>query len=213
MAAPPTAPPAGRRYAGRSTAERRADRRARILDAGLRLFGTQGYLATSIESLCATAAVSTRSFYEEFGSREELLRALHDAANTQALASVTAALAAAGDLPGDRATAAARAFVGVMTPDPRWSRIAYVEIVGLSPAMEAQRREWMARWAELIEREGLHLAAHGHAPHRSFALTAVGLVGAVNELLSHWLSQPHPGDVEDLVAELVRLLVAGLVAD
>ena len=51
--------PAPRRgYGGRSAAERRAERRERLLAAGLELFGTRGYAATSIERLCAAASVS-----------------------------------------------------------------------------------------------------------------------------------------------------------
>lgn len=203
---------AGRQYAGRTGAERRAERRTRILDAGLRLFGTQGYLATSIEALCTAANVSTRSFYEEFGSREELLIALHDIANRHAVDAVTAALQSAGDGITERASAAARAFAGAMTPDPRWSRIAYVEIVGVSQAVEARRQDWMARWATLLESEGTRFAARGLAPQRSFALTAVGMVGAINELLAHWMAQRRRDDIEDVIGEIVRLLVAALLA-
>ena len=211
--AAPATPATERRYRGRSGEERRADRRERLLDAGLDLFGTQGYPGTSIESLCAVAGISTRNFYEEFRNREALLIALHDFANATAMDSVTRALAAAD--PADaaaRATAAAQAFVDAMTPDPRWSRIAYIEIVGISPDMEARRRAWMERWAQVIAAEGAQLSARGLAPDRDFALTAVGLVGAINELVADWLFRASRPPIDAVVAEIVRLLVAGLSA-
>ena len=65
-----------RRYRGRLPDERRADRRRRLLDAGLELFGTVGYHGTSIERLCAQAGVTARHFYQEFSGREALLAAL-----------------------------------------------------------------------------------------------------------------------------------------
>src|SRR3954468_8883804 len=40
-------------YGGRSAADRRAERRERLLAAGLELIGNDGYAATSIEKLCA----------------------------------------------------------------------------------------------------------------------------------------------------------------
>ncbi|MGZ6827110.1 MAG: TetR/AcrR family transcriptional regulator, partial [Mycobacteriales bacterium] len=69
---------AGRVYGGRSEEERRADRRARLVAAGLELFGTEGWAGATIERLCAGAGVATRSFYEEFSSREALLRAVYE---------------------------------------------------------------------------------------------------------------------------------------
>jgi len=203
-----------RRYRGRSAQERRAERRQRILDAGLELFGANGYPATSIEAICAAAGVSTRNFYEEFSGREELLVSLHDIVNRRAMEAVLRALDSAD--PDDavtRATAAARAFVDAMTPDPRWSRIAYVEIVGISPDVERRRRDWMQRWAALVATEGDRLAARGSAPKRDFGLTAVGLVGAINELLAHWLARERHTGLDAVVAEIVRLVVAGLTAD
>ncbi len=50
----PDSPPA-RRYGGKSLEQRREERRRRLLDAGLELFGTQGFQHTTIEQLCATA--------------------------------------------------------------------------------------------------------------------------------------------------------------
>ncbi len=70
--------PGGRTYRGRSPEERRAERRERLLEAGLKLFGGEGYAATSIERLCAHARVTARHFYEEFPTREALLLAVFD---------------------------------------------------------------------------------------------------------------------------------------
>src|SRR5581483_8896362 len=70
-----------RRYASKTLDERREERRARLLAAGLDLFAANGFAGTTIEALCAAAGVSTRNFYEEFGSREALVVALHDDVN------------------------------------------------------------------------------------------------------------------------------------
>src|SRR5438445_1202863 len=97
MAAPKTSPAAvadgGRRYGDKEPAQRRAERRSRLLEAALDAFGTTGYRATSIEQLCADANISTRNFYEEFATREALLVQLHDDLNQRALEAVVAELA------------------------------------------------------------------------------------------------------------------------
>src|ERR687894_2439675 len=68
----------GRRYAGQAADERRAERRRRLLDAAVELFGTRGYGATTIEALYTEAKLAPRHFYEQFSGREQLLRAAYD---------------------------------------------------------------------------------------------------------------------------------------
>jgi AcrR family transcriptional regulator len=201
--------PGARRYGAKTTEERRRERRERLLDAGLELFATQGYAGTRIEELCARARVSTRSFYEEFASREALVIALHDAVNARALEGVVAALApvAPDDLLA-RARAATRAYLDVMTADRRWARIALVESVGVSPAAEAHRRAAIDRFVAVIEIEARRLAGAGVLPDRDFHLTAVALAGALNGLVNTWTAVEEWAEVVPAIAEEAAQLIA-----
>jgi AcrR family transcriptional regulator len=199
-----------RRYAQQTADQRRAERRSRLVEAAVAAFGTRGYFATSIEQLCSDAGISTRNFYDEFASREELLAALHDLLNSRAMAAVVDALAAVDGLSvEDRALAGVRAYFDVMTSDFRWARIAVVESVGVSPAMEAHRNQALATFADLIEGEADRLAAAGVIPRRDHSLTAIALVGAINGLINQWAAGGSLV-IEDVVAEAARLIVAGL---
>jgi AcrR family transcriptional regulator len=204
--------PGTRRYGRRTADERRQARRARLLEAALEAFGTRGYAATSIEQLCAAAGISARSFYEEFASREALLVALHDVLNERAFDHVVAAVGAmdATDIAG-RARSGVRAYFGVMTSDPRCARLALVESVGVSPQVEAHRRQALARFAGLLEAEAVALADRGLVPRREWRLTAVGLVGAINELVNTWTASQEWSEAADSVAEeAVRFILAAL---
>ncbi|EHR51661.1 transcriptional regulator [Saccharomonospora marina XMU15] len=198
-------------YAGRSAADRRAERRRRLLRAGLALFGTQGYAATSIEKLCAAAGVSTRNFYEEFTGREELLLALHDGAQQRAMSAVSTALARAGEEPlARRIELAVSAYLTATATDPRWARLSAVEVVGVSATVERHRLAWRSRWAEFLAAEARREAACGRTRDRDFDLTAVALTGAVDELLRHWAAGERQVELDDVVAELVRIATAAL---
>lgn len=202
----------GRRYGRKTVDERREDRRARLLAFGLDAFGTQGYAATSIEAICAGANVSTRTFYEEFGSRERLLIAVHDQINAAALQGVLAALTAteADDLP-TRIRAAARAYFDHMTSDRRYARVAVVESVGVSPAVEAARQTAIDGFVALIEVEGTRLADSGIIAARDFSLTAIALAGAVNGLINTWATNPDwEHQLPAVSEEAARLIVLGL---
>ncbi len=200
-----------RRYAGLSAAQRRADRRARLLAVGRDLFGTVGYAATSIERLCLEAGVTTRHFYEEFSGREALLLAVYDHILAAADDAVRAALAVAD--PGlGRVRVGVEAYVRAMTADVGLVRIVYLETVGISPAFEQHRRTVLDAFARITVGEAEALAAAGLLPRREYELTALALAGASSELLVEWaLRSPQPS-IERIVDELNRLFVAGLAA-
>ncbi|MBA0127092.1 TetR/AcrR family transcriptional regulator [Haloechinothrix sp. YIM 98757] len=202
-----------RSYAGRSAAERSAERRERLMAAGLELFGTEGYAATSIEKLCTTAGVSTRNFYEEFSSRETLLMRLHDRVIERAMDAVVRALAGADDLPlRERVERGMRAYITTTAEDPRWARLSYVELVGISDAVERHRLDWRARWVEFLDAESRRAVARGEAADRDFQLGAVALIGGVNELVYHWSTGAVTGSLDDIIDELVRLTTALVTA-
>lgn len=196
-------------YGGQSALARRAERRERLMEAGLDLYGTVGYAATSIERICTAAAVSTRNFYEEFGGREALLLALHDRVLQRALLAVADALGATADAPiGQRIEAGFRAYVQTTAGDPRWARLAYVEVIGVSSAVEHNRAAWRARWADLLVAKAHRAVAHGEAVPRDYSLTAIAVVGAVNELVHHWSLQPDGLPLDAVITEITTLVEA-----
>jgi AcrR family transcriptional regulator len=208
----PTAPPS-RDYAGQTAEQRRADRRERLMRAGLELFGGDGYPATSIEKLCAKASVSTRNFYQEFPGREDLLIALHGRITEQAFTNTVAAVAELEDVPlADRLRGAIRAYITTTSGDPRWARIAYVEVVGVSPAVERHRLKWRGKLTAMVVSEATRAVARGEAKDRDFQLTGIAFIGAVNELVHEWSLNGRNVPIDTICAELTRLAVALLTA-
>lgn len=199
----------GRVYGGRSEAERRADRRGRLVEAALELFGTEGWRAASIERLCAQAQVATRSFYEEFSGREALMRAVYDAVVASATAAVETALATTqGTLP-ERIAAGIGAYVQHVTEDPRRARVAYREVRAVGE-LEAHRHDVMVGFAQLVEDE-LHGRVFPQDPVRRRTV-ALALAGAMSEVLVDWVAHPAPRPpIEPLLDELVRLYTVALV--
>ncbi|MER6612415.1 TetR/AcrR family transcriptional regulator [Streptomyces xantholiticus] len=201
--------PATGRYGGRSAEERRAERRRRFLDAGLRLFGdTPGYRATTVAALSEAAGLSTRQFYEEFRTLEDVLAALHLQVNDWAEEAALAALAQAAQLPvAERAAAVFRAYAANVTGDPRRIRITFLEIIGVSPQMEQQRLARRARWVEFICAEAARAVERGEAEPRDYRIAAAAFIGSVNGLLHDWTVGWVDATLDDLVDELVRMLL------
>jgi AcrR family transcriptional regulator len=196
---------AGRVYGGRSEAERRADRRSRLLTAGLELFGTEGWAGATIERLCAEAGVATRSFYEEFASRDLLLLAVYEDVLRGLIDDVLPKVA--GGSPEERIRTGLSGYVGYLTQDPRRARVVHHEI-RLAGTLERQRQRMLARFADLIANEA-RLPRDGTS-----RVLGLALAGAVSEVLVDWVAHPEPRPdtgpmVEALVTLYERTLVRG----
>ncbi|GAC66782.1 TetR/AcrR family transcriptional regulator [Gordonia soli] len=218
----------GRRYGGADADERRLRRREAFVVAGLDLFGSEDFDAVSIKRLCDHAGLTQRYFYESFSDRAGALGAVYEDCVQFARAATIAAASpfidtssgtvgqngvADADVPA-AARAILGAFIDCLASDPRRSRVMLVEVVGVSAELERQRLQAIHGWADLI----LTFARGTRPSSRVQRLAAVGLVGAVTQLLVDWYtattapidasSGPDDFDLEAIREVCVELFVA-----
>jgi AcrR family transcriptional regulator len=209
MAAPvPDRSITGRRYRGQTPPERRAARRRRLLDVGLKSFGTVGYAATTIEQLCADSGVTPRHFYEEFPSREALLTAVFDEVVAVTVDALAAALSTAPLDLRARIRTGVGSFVHALCDDPRRARVLCVEAVGVSPDLEGHRREVTHAFTDMTEREAALLAERSGNADRSVHYRSLALVGATKELVIEWVLGGDQPPLEQLIDELTAIWIA-----
>lgn len=201
--------PGAGRYRGKDVDERRAERRRRFREAGLEMFGAgPGYRGTRLADLCRTAGLSTRQFYEEYRTLEDLLADLHLYVNDVAERAVIEVLPRVQDrsLP-ERITAMLHAYVQGATSDPRHARIAYVEIIGVSPRMDRRRLERRAAWIDFIGRTADQAVERGEMPPGNYRIAATGFIGAVNGLMHDWVVGWVDATLEEIADELLQILL------
>ncbi|WP_233608322.1 TetR/AcrR family transcriptional regulator [Nocardia stercoris] len=202
----------GRHYAGRTPEERAGRRRERLLAAALELYGTQGYRGTSIEQLCAGASISTRSFYEEMGSQENLLIALADSIATEAAVAL-AALRVDPALPlATRIALAFRAYFEVTCRDKKTARVCFVEVIGVSPAVEQWRARWRARMGEVLLSNTQPAIDSGEVVAGDYRLFIVAVLGAVNSLAQELAMADNPPTIDEICTELAAFISARIAA-
>ena len=197
-----------RRYRGRTPEQLRTERRERLLATALELFCERGYNNGPIELLCSTARVTTRHFYEQFASREALLKALFHQIVEQTLKNLAAEIDIDSTDVNERISRSIHAGVDFLTEDPRRARILCLETVGVSPQMEASRREVIHAFARVISRYAKQMSELGALPKRDYYLPALAIVGAVQELLIEWLLGDTGLDADGLAREMVLIFRA-----
>lgn len=201
-----------RRYSGQSPDERDAERTRRLLAAGRELFGTIGYAATSVERLCTEAKVSTRHFYQLYDNKEAAFLGVYEEITGQSFERSVAALAKSADLPMlDRVPDAFMAYIGPMVEDIRAARIAFVEIMGVSPRVEERRLAFRESLVQLIEAEGTAAVERGETTARDFRFAALALSGAANAIVYDWACREPRGDVREVENQLAELAITLLV--
>ena len=192
------------RWAGVPLTDRRAERRALLIDAAFRLFGDGGEAALSVRSVCRECGLNTRYFYESFADTDELLGAVYD--------QVSAQLGRRGR-GGDRPRPATRC-----ASDPgRHRRGARLQLGRPAPRPDAVHRRranpvLAARRAATQDllREGVLTEGGRLNPGSDPVAAQVGAAmytGAMAELAQQWLAGRLGRDLDAVVDYAVQLVL------
>jgi AcrR family transcriptional regulator len=195
-----------RPYRGVSADDRRAVRRAQLIEAGLELLGERGWQGTTVRAVCAEAGLTERYFYESFAGRDELLAGIFDRVASEAADGVLRAVEAAPHDARAKARAAIAAFVEMLTDDPRRARAMLLESLS-DAALRERRAEAIRGFARLVSDQAQSFYDDPIAADDA-ELTALALVGGLAELLVGWLDGTIEVPRERLVDHCTELFVA-----
>ena len=187
--------------------DRRAERRALLIDAAFDLLGTDGWAGTSVRAVCARARLNPRYFYESFGDLDALVVAVYDDVIAQLAREVVEAHSAARPDAVSQARAAVDCIVRFVDDDRRRARVLYVEALG-NEALNRRRIETGHALVEAVERGAA--ARHGALPPGEHAgrIAAAVLVGGFSELLVAWLDGRIDVRRDQLVDDATALFLA-----
>ncbi|CDP85163.1 MULTISPECIES: TetR/AcrR family transcriptional regulator [Mycolicibacterium] len=199
-----TGAPTPTRWAGVPLTDRRAERRALLVDAAFRLFGDGGEAALSVRSVCRECGLNTRYFYESFADTDDLLGAVYDQVSAALAADVDAAMAGAGESVRSRTRAGIAAVLGFSSADPRRGRVLFTD-ARANPVLAARRTATQDLLREAVLSEGGRLNP-GSDPVAA-QVGAAMYTGAMAELAQQWLSGNLGDDLEAVVDYALRLVL------
>ncbi len=191
-----------RPYRGVEAADRLAQRRSQLLEAGLDLLGAEDAEVT-VRAVCRTAGLAARYFYESFTDKNDFIAAVYDWVIADIATSTQAAVAA---VPlADQTTAGMTNIVHLIAKDPRIGRLLFS--VKLSNDVLARKRaESTALFATLLGQhagDALQLRANDY-----LRATSHFAVGGVTQTISAWLSGEITYSPEQLIDQLRSMLDA-----
>ncbi|MGK8510265.1 TetR/AcrR family transcriptional regulator [Nocardia asiatica] len=194
-------------YRGASTAERREDRRRRLLDAALDIIGTQGLSALTVRGVCEQAKVGPRFFYEAFPDLNALAAGVLVEIQQAALDRAKSAIAETTGTPGDRIRAGVAALIVELTDDPRRAKVAFAQTYG-NEALMRSRFAGMRQVADAIIEQTRLVLELPEGQDTAIAATSQLITGGAAELVLVWLDGGLDVDRDGLIALLADYTVA-----
>lgn len=185
----------------------RLERETQILQVAAEIFGTEGYAATSIQTVAERAGISKPLVYNYFGSKEGLFLACLEHGGTIVADEIERI--ARGDAVGvERGLNTLDGMFSILEPQPYLWKLFYDPTAPSSGAVADAVRHYTDRIAKLAD-EGvteLMTLAGNTDPLDISAMTAVWM-GMVDTLMNWWMEHPEES-AEQMVQRCVRLFTA-----
>ncbi|MGH8457817.1 MAG: TetR/AcrR family transcriptional regulator [Nevskiales bacterium] len=200
---------APRRYRGVSLEQRQGDRRARLIEAGLTVIGTQGYNAATVRAICAEAGLTERYFYESFANRETLLVAVYEQCIEQLTLTILGALQHIDPpAPDTLSRAGLMAFFKALKSDPRIGRVLFIEVLGVSEGVDDLYRRTTLSFTQLVLQVSRPLYPGGRIPVSDEELVATGLVGVIIMIATRWILGGYDKPLDVVVQSSLDIYIA-----
>lgn len=179
--------------------------RERMVIAMAGAVAEKGYARVAVADVIAGAGVSRRTFYEQFGNKEECFLASYDAFVDALLVAIADAADGAGEDASARMRASSEAYLNNLAAHPQFARTFLIEVLGAGPAALDRRELVHQRFAAQIGAEYDRLRAQAPGLPEAGPRRCRALVGAIHELVIETLLADGPQALPGLLPELIEI--------
>ena len=191
------------RWAGLSPSDRRAARRLLLVRTGFELFGDGGEAAVSVRSVCRTAQLNSRYFYESFTDINGFFGALYDEVVIDLGRVLTAAMVEFPDANRARLRAGLRVILEFTAADRRRGRVLFAG-AGTNPVFAARRAAAKNQLRRMILADLRRIDPKSDPMSRE--VEAAIFVGALSEMAREWTIGALGNDL-DLVLDVAMQIL------
>ena len=166
--------------------------RIRILEAAVRVFSQKGYHETRVDDIVAESGSSKGSLYFHFPSKEKIFLALIDTFTSLLETRLRESLEKE-EHGLQQLDSALQSSLKLFQQYRGLAKIVLVQAVGLGAAFEEHRRSINDRFAAIIQNRLERGISDGSIPPLQTEIAARAWVGALNEIVIHWI---YSGDTD-----------------
>ena len=206
-------------YAGIDLTTRKAERKMRFIEAGIKIIGTNGYRSATLRTLCSEAGLTERYFYESFCSTETLFLAVLDHL-TLDFKTRLLALIESHTRPQDSAaqskeqnlvkqTDLARLALSLYFTEvrnPLFARITLIEVLGMSPTVDQKYIENTREFSVLVTQIIRAIEPDIRIEPQDEEIVGTALVGSIITAATGWMLQGYPYSIEQMVNNCLKIL-------
>lgn len=193
--------PKERQFKGLSLTERKEVRREKLIEAGIHLYGTNGFFSVTVKDVCNEAKLTERYFYESFKKSEELFQTVFLKMIEKMQNCLTQAVLMAAPVPTNMVTAGLSALLNAIKDDPRMARIIYIDAMLVQDLHnQATIQETLTQFDRIIQ--GFVMITMPNAPQSAeeVSLMATGLNGYVTHIIIRWVSEGFKQPLDEVLA-------------
>ncbi len=205
---PKAAPAEGRKYRGINPIQRRTERRTKLIEAGIQIFGSQGFHAATVKQICVAAGLTERYFYESFENLNALFNAAYDHQLERLRDTMVQALAGAPRNVAAMAEALLHAYYDILQREPLLARILLIEIYGTTQDMNRLYQRGVLDFAQLVRgiiQANFQLERQGGL---DAGLLSTAVIGAAIHLGTGWYLSGYRESLETMVINSYTIITA-----
>ncbi|XID74886.1 TetR/AcrR family transcriptional regulator [Alkanindiges sp. WGS2144] len=176
-----------RSFKGLSLEQRQNERREKLIEAGLQIYGTQGFFSVTVRDVCAEAKLTERYFYESFKRSEELFKTVYLRLIEQLQQNILAAVMQSKADPRLMVESGLTALLRSLQDDPRMARILFIDAILVHEMQGNTIYESVARFDRMIQGFMMLMFPKKPSKDTDLSLVSTGLNGYVTHIAMRWV--------------------------
>lgn len=187
------------------------DKRARILEAAVKVFAERGFHSATVAGIARAAGVADGTIYLYFKGKDDLLLRLFDEKMTELLAEAREAVARERTAP-DKLRRFIQLHLALVERNPELASVLIVELRQSAQFLKAADRQKLAAYVDLIAEVVRGGQESGELDAEiSPATVKRAVFGALDELALGWLLSGRRVTLKKTAAEVAEWFVRGLL--
>ncbi len=188
-----------RRYGGVLPEERQRQRRAKLIEGAMDVFGTKGFHASTVREVCVAAHLTERYFYESFKTLSDLFIVVYGEMRQQLMDRTLRVFDADDRQPVELVESSLRVFLEFIREDPRRGQIMLVDALGINSEVTRLSGSTARDYGNLVRQRLMAMVHPDMVQEVDLALLSDGMVGLNILLATRWMQDGFQTPLDKVV--------------